>query len=523
MYSNESKNGFSVLDLLVKIIFAAIFIFILIWLFQKKIPNVNMTPFYSNVFRENIKYMQEAGESYFTNDKLPTVSGESVKLTLEEMERLNLVLPFVDQDGNACNKTESYVSITKLEGDLGYELKTNLVCGKESNFTVKTLGCHVYCPNNGVKCDCNCNQEKKCSYEKITEYQFKKLVSGTKVKYSCDKKYSLKGKYCYKMVLEDTKSALVTKTREKTLTQDAKLITEEAKYNLLKTVVTPVTDTKDATPVTSTDVKMATPVVTTDTKDATPEKVKYTCTKVKTETRCTTRTVKNPYSCNCKTTIVRGKSTTTCDTCYETVQVQDCKDVEVEYDDTCTKTVYNCKKYDGYTLSGKKCIKEITTYNCNKYSGYTLDGNKCKKTTTTYNCNKYSGYTLDGKKCKKTTNTYSCPKGTDVQEGSGANLKCYQVIAGKTYYKCTDSTYTLSGTKCYKVVSETYTDKDCSKYKGYVLEGDKCKLYKTDKVKAKVTKTSTSSYSYKWSTSKELSGWTATGKTRTVKGKKVCK
>ena len=193
MYSNEKKNGFSVLDLLVKIIFAAIFIFILVWLFQKKIPNVNMTPFYSNVYRENIKYMQEAGENYFTTDKLPSTAGESVKLTLAEMESLNLILPFVDKDGKSCDKNNSYVSITKLDGDLGYELKTNLVCGKESSFTTKTLGCHVYCPNNGVECNCNCGKEEKksCSYTKVTQYQFKKLVSGSKTKYSCDKGYTL--------------------------------------------------------------------------------------------------------------------------------------------------------------------------------------------------------------------------------------------------------------------------------------------------------------------------------------------
>ena len=76
-----------------------------------------MPPFYSNVFRENIKYMQEAGEGYFTTDKLPTTEGESVKLTLAEMENMNIILPFVDKDGKECDKEASYVSITKLEGD----------------------------------------------------------------------------------------------------------------------------------------------------------------------------------------------------------------------------------------------------------------------------------------------------------------------------------------------------------------------------------------------------------------------
>ena len=560
MYSNERKNGFSVLDLLVKIIFAAIFIFILIWLFNKKIPKVNMEPFYSNVFRENIKYMQDAGESYFTTDRLPSTPGESVKLTLEEMESMNIILPFVDKDGKACDKNASYVSITKLEGDIGYELKTNLVCGEESSFTTKTLGCHEYCPSGNGKCTCNCNcncdgkEEKNCSYTKVTQYQFKKYVEGTKTKYSCDKGSTLKGKYCYKMELLDTKSALVTKTREKTLTQDAKLVTEQAKLKQLQTVVSTKTDTKDATAVKTTDKKAATVVTSTDTKSAQSStttdtkaaqavQTKYTCQKTKTETQCTYKTEKKPYSCDCKTTIINGKPTTTCNTCYETVQVQSCKDVEVVYNDTCTKTTYNCNHLSGYTLSGQKCTKTTTTYNCNhlsgytvsgskcvktttsyncdKYPGYTRDGMYCVKTTTTYNCNNYSGYKLDGTKCKKTTTTYSCPSGTDVKEGSGSTLKCYQLIAGSTYYKCNDSSYKLSGTKCYKTVTETYTVKECSK--DYKLEGDKCNKYQTTKTKAKAKKISTSGYQYKWTTSKTLSGWTYTGKTRTVNGKKVCK
>ncbi len=360
MYSNERKNGFSVADLLVKIIFAAIFIFILVWLFQKKIPNINMNPFYSNVFRENIKYMQEAGESYFTTDKLPTTVGESVKLTLSEMESMNLVLPFVDKDGNSCDKNSSYVSITKLDNNKGYELKTNLVCDKESNYTVKTLGCHVYCPNNGVKCDCNCNGKdntKSCSYEKVKQYQFKKLVNGTKTTYKCDKDSKLKGKYCYKFEIEDTKSANVKKTQSKTLTQDAQLVKTDAKYEQLTTKVTTTKKQLTTTvlnPVRElTVVKKTTPSGTktetytcqktrtvqkcetknrTETytcpKTRTVQKCEtkyrtetYTCQKTKVEKQCNPTTKREPYSCNCKTTIINGKSTTNCDTCYKTVTV----------------------------------------------------------------------------------------------------------------------------------------------------------------------------------------------------------
>ena len=92
MYSNERGSRFSILDIIVKLIFAALFVLILMWLFKKNVPN--MTPFYSNVFRENIKYMQEAGESYFTDDKLPKEIGQSNKISLADMFDKKLVLPF---------------------------------------------------------------------------------------------------------------------------------------------------------------------------------------------------------------------------------------------------------------------------------------------------------------------------------------------------------------------------------------------------------------------------------------------
>lgn len=77
------------------------------------------------------------------------------------MIKINFTI--VDEDGNSCNQYESYVSITKQEGY--YELKTNLVCNKESDYTIKVLGCYTYCENN------NCS--KTCRREQIVEYQFK--------------------------------------------------------------------------------------------------------------------------------------------------------------------------------------------------------------------------------------------------------------------------------------------------------------------------------------------------------------
>ena len=123
-------------------------------------------------------------------------------------------------------------------------------------------------------------------------------------------------------------------------------------------------------------------------------------------------------------------------------------------------------------------------------------------------------------KCYKTQTTYSCPKGTDTSEGSGSSLKCYQVIAGKTSYKC-DSGYKLSGTTCSKTEKVTVTVKEC-KDKNYKLEGNKCNLYEVKKAKATAKTVDTSSYTYKWSKETELPGYERTGKTRTVDGEEIC-
>ena len=492
MYSNERKNGFSILDLLIKIIFAGVFIFILVWLFQKKIPNINMKPFYSNVFRENIKYMQDAGESYFTDDKMPQTVGERIQLTLGEMEDKNLIIPFVDKDGNACDKKESYVSVTKLED--GYELKTNLVCSKESNFLIKVLGCHNYCKDG----DCN----KTCSVEKITQYQYKKLVNGTKTNYSCASGYSLNGEYCYKTVLKDTKDATYKTTETVTVRKPAKMVTGDATITLLTTVVSnkkvqvdKITTTTPATTKTESQAYSCTKTRT--------EKQAYNCTKTKTEESCNTTYESQGYACDCAVRYVNGVPKTTCNTCYKSIPVTTCKDVTVNYTDICYKDVSV-----NYTDT---CYKDVTV---------TVPG------TTTYSCP--SNTTSEGSganlKCYKTEKVYSCPSGTDTQTGSGANLKCYKVTSGSVSYVCEDAGYKLdkSNNTCYKTEQSTSTTKEC-KLSGYKLEGDKCNLYETEKVKATATKVKTSYYTYKWSEQESLSGYTRTGKTKVVDGEEICK
>ncbi len=543
MYSNERGSRFSILDIFVKLIFAALFIFILAWLFQKNVPN--MAPFYSNVFRENIKYMQEAGESYFTDDKLPKEIGQSNRISLSDMFDRKLVLPFVDEDGNSCNQYDSYVSVTKT--DNGYELKTNLVCNKESNYTIKILGCHNYCK------DSLCS--KTCSVEQITEYKYKKLSNVTT--YKCPSGYKKDGKYCVKSKIVDSKSANVTNTTTRVDVIDADKVYDSGKKTQVDVIKVKNGDSyervyinpiKEVTEGTTTKTKVyVDPIKSTSNGSTTTkkeayncqktktEREPYNCTKYKTEKQCTTKYKKESYKCECSTVIVGGVSQTRCNTCYKSVPYQSCSEVSKAYTDTCYREVTKT-----YTDT---CYRDVTTttpgsttYSCpsnaegSEGSGSSLKCYYYKTTTTagstTYKCPaKADGSTGSGANLKcyyleKVSGGYSykCPAKANYSTGSGANLKCYVVTNGSYHYECSEKGYKLDGKYCKKTVTKTSTTKKCDS--GYKLEGNKCNKYSTTKIDA--TKTTSKKTVYKWSKSESLSGWTKTGETRTVQGEEKC-
>lgn len=543
MYSNERGSRFNLLDIVVKLIFAALFIFILVWLFQKNVPN--MAPFYSNVFRENIKYMQEAGESYFTDDKLPKEIGQSNRISLADMFDKKLVLPFVDEDGNSCNQYDSYVSVTKT--DNGYELKTNLVCNKESNYTIKILGCHNYCK------DALCS--KTCSVEQITEYKYKKLSTVTT--YKCPGGYKKNGKYCVKSRITDTKSAIKTSTSTRVDVIDADKVYDSGKKTEIdaikvknddkyeKVYINPIKEVSEGT-TTITKVYIN-PIKSTNSGSTTTKKEAYSCqktktvresyncTKYKTEKQCTTKYKKETYSCNCSTKYVGGVYKTVCNTCYKSVPYQSCSEVSKAYTDTCYRNVtktYTDTCYRDVTTS----TPGSTTYSCpsnaegSEGSGANLRCYYYKTSTTsgstTYRCpNKADGSLGSGANLKcyyleKVSSGYSykCPSKANYSTGSGRNLRCYVVTNGSYHYECSEKGYKLEGKTCKKTIKETSTTKKCDS--GYKLEGDKCNKYSTSKINA--TKTTSKKTIYKWSKSESLYGWTKTGETRTIQGEEKC-
>ena len=177
MKEQKSSNSNFIRDLLVKLLLIVIFVFLL----MKLLPMPDMTAFKDSVFSNNINSMKDAAKSYFTTERMPSETGKSSKMTLQEMLDQNLILPFTDKDGNACDTKKSYVKVTK--GDTEYELKVSLTCGSETKYVIEKIGCYDFCPSGTCKeVKTKTNDDGKITVVNdngtyITEYEFTKNLS----------------------------------------------------------------------------------------------------------------------------------------------------------------------------------------------------------------------------------------------------------------------------------------------------------------------------------------------------------
>ena len=178
----KNSNSNFIRDLLVKLLLIVIFVFLL----MKLIPMPNLTAYYDSVFSNNLNSMKDAAKSYYTVERMPSETGKSSKMTLQEMLDQNLLLPFTDKDGNACDTKKSYVKVTK--GDTEYELKVSLTCDGETKYVIEKIGCYDFCKSG--KCSEEPKKETKTNTDNdgnitvtnpdgyyITEYEYVKNLS----------------------------------------------------------------------------------------------------------------------------------------------------------------------------------------------------------------------------------------------------------------------------------------------------------------------------------------------------------
>ena len=376
MYSSEKNPGINWKSIILKGIFCVLFILLIIWLFPK---TPNMKPFYSNVFRENISYMQDAAKSYYTTDRLPKVVGEKSEMTLQDMIDKNLIVPFVDKDGKSCDTNLSYVQVTKEEDE--YVLKVNLVCNDEKSYILETFGCYDYCEDDSCKTENTVAQK--------TEYQFKQAYTAKKTNYSCPSGYTLNGTTCTK--------------------GETKIINATAKYGYTSTKVDPIKTaiTKNVSYDCSYDTVEKVCTDKTKTEYVTET---YTCNKTEEKETCTTKNVTKSYNCECATKFINGLYTYSCNTCYETIPVKTCATETITIPNTCTRQVPKTVTYQDCKDVTKKVEKTCTRTEITGYKTECPSGTIESLVGGTRTCNKLSSvfigytcpsneYTLDNKKC----------------------------------------------------------------------------------------------------------------------------
>ena len=121
----------------------AVVIIIICLLYPKK----DNTLLIQQTYIDNIALMKEAGFEYFSGSNLPQEVGDSVKISLDEMLSKNLLVEFLDEEGNSCNTTDSYIEATKTY-DNEYEMSVYLSCNNKSDYIVTSIS-DVVCT------DCN--------------------------------------------------------------------------------------------------------------------------------------------------------------------------------------------------------------------------------------------------------------------------------------------------------------------------------------------------------------------------------
>ena len=318
-----------------------------------------LQPLYNQIYSQNITTMKEAAISYFTTDRLPSKVGESVTITLKEMQDKKLVLDLIDSNNKKCDVEKSSVKVEKLDNE--YLMTVKLECSDASNYIEVHLGCYDYCKASGV-CEKKetpvikpTNPTKPVISEKKYQYEYEKITDGKWGDFGEWSQWS-----------KDT----ITKTEYRNV--ETKEITEktgtlvdviDAKKDVKTTYSCPSGYTLNGTKCKKT---------TTDTKNATAS--------TKTTYSCPSGYTLNGTKCSKKTTATKNATAN-------------------------KKTTYSCPS--GYTLNGTKCSKKTTdtktatknekvTYSCSN-KDYTLNGDKCTKTVDVYT--KYTYYRYQEKKC----------------------------------------------------------------------------------------------------------------------------
>lgn len=379
----EERKTFGLKDIIVQILFVLLFVFVMIWLFPTKgyLDNNYVTKeeldsqikdslqvLYGQAFANNMDSMRQAATGYFTNERLPKKTGDSVTLTLGEMLDKKLVTAFKDSNNKACDTTKSFVTVTKMETE--YQMKVQLSCSDYSDYIISYIGCYTYCENCGQKPNKPTETTTKPSTDnpkpvsKTYIYEYKKTWQNEWSDWSKFSDWSTK-----KVSNSNTVHVEIDTRREFagyesvwgiTGYQDKIVYEDKVVYEPKTQKVQVGTITKSVAVGTVTDTKDAKATTTAGTYGAWVYQGYVKENHALSTSVGANSTVKYEY--------VSDKTTVDCTNVCKNVTTYTYKKYTRSY--TAGKTTYSCAAYPGYTLNGTKCVKENTVYEDKTYPVY---------------------------------------------------------------------------------------------------------------------------------------------------------
>ena len=161
---DEDEKKINWISLFVKVAVVVVLIIIFVWLISLIARKSN------NNTSKNINLMKEAGEKYFTEERLPEVNSSSVKVSLNELYSEKLLDTITDKNGKACDSNKSYILLTKYND--GYNMKIYLKCSKTEEKATIVMKQYSYCKY--TICEKDNNKKDEVIISKPNNYKYVK-------------------------------------------------------------------------------------------------------------------------------------------------------------------------------------------------------------------------------------------------------------------------------------------------------------------------------------------------------------
>lgn len=166
MYNNnsiddEDEKKINWITLFVKVAIVVILIIMFVWLVSRLGRKNDNT---SN----NINLIKEAGEKYFTEERLPELNSSSKKVTLNELYKEKLLDTIKDKKGRTCDSNKSYILLTKYNDS--YNMKIYLKCSKSEEKKTIIMKQYSYCKN--TICEKDDNKKDEVIAPTKTDYKY---------------------------------------------------------------------------------------------------------------------------------------------------------------------------------------------------------------------------------------------------------------------------------------------------------------------------------------------------------------